>query len=335
MTAPTVFRGSAPVRLDLAGGWTDVAPFAADVGGLVVNAAIDLRVTVDLVVGGTSYQLASDDLGLSQAYDSIGDFARDDTLSLLKAAVRRSDPGPCTLGCRCEVPPGSGLGTSGALGVALVAVLDRARGVQRTPAELAEDAFQAESVDAAHPGGRQDQFAGAFGGFHRFTFQDTNTRVQQLEVDALFAHHLADRLVLCYTGQSRVSGNTIARVMNAFRAGDRQVVDALHRLVVIADQMAEALVTGDARRIGTLLTENWREQQRLDAGMQTAEMAKLEDAMQAAGAIGAKATGAGAGGSMLFLIEGPRDRAIRAAESVGAHVLPFGWTATGVTVESC
>jgi D-glycero-alpha-D-manno-heptose-7-phosphate kinase len=335
MTASAAFRCSAPVRLDLAGGWTDVAPFAADVGGVVVNAAINLRVTVELAVGGTGYQLISDDLGLSHAYDSIGDFLRDDALPLLKAAVRRSDPGPCTLHCHCDVPPGSGLGTSGALGVALLAALDRARGVQRTPAQLAEDAFQAESVDAAHPGGRQDQFAGAFGGFNRFTFHDTNTRTQQLKVDDPFARHLADRLILCYTGQSRVSGNTIARVMNAFRAGDRQVVDALHRLVVIAEQMAEALVKCDARRVGTLLTENWREQQRLDTGMQTADMAKLEEAMEAAGAIGAKATGAGAGGSMMFLIDGPRERAIRAAESVGAQVLPFGWTSTGVTVESC
>jgi D-glycero-alpha-D-manno-heptose-7-phosphate kinase len=311
-----------------------VAPFADEIGGVVVNAAIDLRVSVEITVGGAGYQVISDDLGLSRAYASAADFAHDDALPLLKAAIRHSDPGPCTVRCRSDVPPGSGLGTSGALGVALLAALDRARGLHRTPAALAEDAFQAESVDAAHPGGRQDQFAAAFGGFNRLTFHDARTRVHALEVEDQFARELADRLILCYTGESRVSGDTIARVMRAFRSGDRQIVSALHRLAAIAEEMAEALVTGDTRRIGALLSENWREQQRLDTGMQTAKMATLEAAMRSEGAIGTKAAGAGAGGSMLFLIDGPHDRAVRAAESVGARVLPFGWAAAGVVVES-
>lgn len=322
---------AAPVRLDLAGGWTDVPPFSAREGGLVVNAAIELHARVSLRLGGRTMRLVSEDLG--QALDATGpaDLVPDGRLDLLKAALRMYPVGPCTLMTRCDAPPGSGLGSSGAMDVALVAALARARLEDLSPDEIAEQGWHLETVELGNPGGRQDQYAAALGGFNRLVFEDPTVQATPLRLEPGFATALERATVLCYTGISRVSGETIARVQHAYERGDPTVVGALRAIKDVAAAMAEALCAADFPRVGELLSENWRHQQALDAGMRTAGMARLEGAMREAGALGGKAAGAGAGGSMFFLVaEGRREAAEAAARAVGATVLPVRWAAAGV-----
>lgn len=324
-----ITRWSAPARLDFAGGWTDVAPFADEAGGVVVNAAIALHAHVEVELGGAGYRLRSDDLDDTLEVATVRDLPADGRLDLLKAALRLADPGPCRLRTWSEAPPGSGLGSSGALDVALMAALESTRGATPSPAEVAELGYRLEAIEAGHAGGRQDQYAAAFGGFHRFAFGSTGASVTPLQLDAEFTRALAHHIVLCYTGQSRVSGETIARVMGAFVRRDRAVVEALHQLVRIADRMADALRAGDLAQVAQLLSANWREQQRLDPGMQTHTMARLEAAMHHAGALGGKAAGAGAGGSMFFVVPDP-ERAVAAARSCGSRVLSLEWAPLGI-----
>jgi D-glycero-alpha-D-manno-heptose-7-phosphate kinase len=327
-----IFRASAPVRLDFAGAWTDVSPFAEREGGAVVNAAIKLHAHAEVLVGGERYYLHSKDLNEQQDFDAPKHFPRDGRLDLLKAALRETDPGPCRLTTWSDVPLGSGLGTSGALDVALAAVLAAARGEFRAPIELAEDGYRIEAVDAEIPGGRQDQYAAACGGFHRFGFGANGVDITPLAIDPAFADELAAHMIICYTGQSRVSGSTIARVIAAYERGDPPVVDALRALAGMADRMAEALLAADLARVGQLLSANWQQQLRLDARMRSPEMARLEAAMTAAGALGGKAAGAGAGGSMFFVVP-DLARAAAAATECGAQVLPLQWASEGIVVE--
>ena len=319
-----VFRASAPVRLDFAGGWTDVAPFPVRERGVVVNAAIELRAHAEVRPGGDRYVLHAEDLAEFQEIGGPGALAQGGGLDLHKAALRRSDMGHCELRTRSDAPAGSGLGSSGAL--------DAVRGVERTRAQLAEQAFFLESVDAGLRGGRQDQYAAAFGGFHQFGFERGTVAVHPLTIEPAFAEELARHIVICYTGVSRVSSNTIVRVTDAYERGDATVTGALRALVHIAEEMGSALQASDLHRVARLLAANWLEQQRLDREMQTPGMARLEAAMTQAGAYGGKAAGAGAGGSMFFVVEDPA-RAIQAATGCGARVLPCRWADTGVTVE--
>ena len=324
------FAAAAPVRLDLAGGWTDVPPFSAREGGVVVTAAIQLFARAEVQLGGSGFRLVSDDLNdRLEVSDSTG-LARDGRLDLLKAGLRILPVGGCTLTTRSDAPPGSGLGSSGALDVALVAALSAARGERPDPVEIAERACHLEAVEAGIPGGRQDQFASSHGGFLRLEFHDPEAEVQRLKLDAGFLADLGRRFVLCYTSASRFSGTTIDRVMRAYERGDAQVASALHGLRDVADMMASALVASDSALVGRLLSANWRHQQALDPGMRTPEMARLESAVLAAGALGGKAAGSGAGGCMFFL--GPDDPAavIDAAKAGGARMLPVRWTSRGV-----
>jgi D-glycero-alpha-D-manno-heptose-7-phosphate kinase len=327
---PTAYHATAPMRLDFAGAWTDVPPFSAREGGVVVNAAIGLRSHVAVTLGGKLLRLVSEDLGETLEFANSGGLVLDGKLDLLKAALRMFPVlGAFTLTTRCDAPPGSGLGSSGALDVALVAALTHARLERLGERELAEQGWQVEVIEAKIPGGKQDQYAAALGGWHRLSFRDPDVGVEPLTLDPAFAAALERQIVLCHTNTSRVSGDTIARVMSAYERGDRKVTGALRGMKDVAELMVAALRAADLARVGALLAANWTHQQALDPGMQTAEMARLERALQAAGAIGGKAAGAGAGGSMFFLVSGDREAAVEAAAAAGATVLPLTWAAEG------
>jgi len=318
------------MRLDFAGGWTDVPPFSAREGGVVVNAAIGLHSHVALTLGGKLLRLVAEDLGETLECANSGGLILDGKLDLPKAALRMFPVlGAFTLTTRCDAPLGSGLGSSGALDVALVAALTRARLERMGERDLAEQAWQVEAVEAKIPGGKQDQYAAALGGWHRLSFRDPDVGVEPLTLDPSFAAALERHIVVCYTNRSRISGDTITRVMNAYERGDRTVTGALRGLKDAAEAMVLALRGADLTRVGTLLTENWTHQQALDPGMRTPEMARLEEAMREAGAIGGKAAGAGAGGSMFFLVGKDPRAAVEAASGAGATVLPVTWVAEG------
>ena len=327
---PTAFHAAAPLRLDFAGGWTDVPPFSTREGGVVVNAAIALRAHVELHLGGKLLRLVSEELGETLECANSGGLVPG-KLPLLTAALRRFPIlGGFTLSTRCDAPPGSGLGSSGALGVALVGALTRARHETLNGPDVADQAWQVETIEAGLPGGKQDQYAAALGGFHRLSFRDPDVGVEPVTLDAAFAAALERQTLICYTNKSRISGDTISRVMGAYERGDASVTGALRGLQETGNAMAEALRAADLARVGALLSENWQHQQALDPAMRTADMAKLEAAAAKAGALGGKAAGAGAGGCMFFVMRGDARDAAGAVASSGAKVLPLAWAREGV-----
>lgn len=323
-------HAAAPARLDFAGGWTDVPPFSAVEGGVVVNAAISLQAHASVTLGGTGVHLHSEDLGITRDVSGPDELAGRGPLALLEAALRMLPVHPCTLVTRSDAPPGSGLGSSGAMDVALVAALVRAREESLEPEEIAEQAWRLEAVEAGLPGGRQDQFAAALGGFHRLTFRDPDVGVERLVLDAEFVEELERRTVLCYTGSSRISGDTIARVMAGYQRRDRGITGALQGMREVADEMAEALRNADLPGVGRLLSRNWALQQDLDAGMRTPEMQTIESAVAQVGVFGGKAAGAGAGGSMFFVAQRDPAEVVEAATAAGARVLPMTFSSEGV-----
>ena len=325
-----VYRAAAPVRLDFAGGWTDVPPFSEREGGLVVSAAIGLYAHAEVRPGGMGLRLVAEDLGASLELLDDAALGSGGPLALLQAGLRLLPVGACALTTRSDAPPGSGLGSSGALDVALVGALTAARGEMRGTGEIARLACHLEGVEAGIPGGRQDQYTAAFGGVLRMEFRDPDVVVEPLALDPAVLDELERRMLLVYTGASRFSGATIGRVMAAYERGDHAVTEALHGLRDVGERMVEALRAGDLGRVGSLLDLNWRHQQTLDPGMCTPLMARLGYAMREAGGLGGKAAGSGAGGSMFFL--GPDDPAAAAetARALGGTLLPVRWVADGV-----
>lgn len=331
LTPIRVARAAAPVRLDFAGGWTDVPPFSAREGGAVINATIALFARAEVRPHPTEFHLCAEELGAEAGVAAPDAPVADDRLALHSAALRVFRPAPwLSLSTRSDVPPGSGLGSSGALDVALVAALATALDQSLEPLQCAERAWHLEAVELGLPGGKQDQYASAIGGFNLMHFDDPAVRVTPLALDREFLSELAGRIVLCYTGASRLSGNTIARVMAGYERGEQQIVGAFRTMRETALGMPEALRRGDLTRIGALLDRNWAAQQALDAGMCTDTMARLDAAMRRAGALGGKAAGSGAGGCMFFLAGRDVAAAREAAIACGARPLPVEWTEAGV-----
>ena len=323
-------RAAAPVRLDFAGGWTDVPPFSAREGGTVAAAAIGLYARAEVRPGERGLRLFARDIGESAEVPDASRLGRGGPLALLSAGVRLLPVDSCTLQTDSDAPHGSGLGSSGALDVALVSALSSARGELPATRAIADLACRLEAVEAGIAGGRQDQFVATYGGFLRMRFRDPDVEIERLRIDPAFAAELERRMILCYTGASRFSGGTITRVMAAYERGESAVTGALAALREIAEAMADALEAGELSKVGELLSENWRRQQALDSAMCTEEMSRLEARMRECGALGGKAAGSGAGGCMFFLAPDDPGPAIAAARALGMRILPVQWAMDGV-----
>ncbi|MGH2354450.1 MAG: GHMP kinase, partial [Chloroflexota bacterium] len=258
-------RARAPIRLDLAGGWTDVPPFASREGGAVVNLAINRYSYVTVRRRAAGFSLRSADYDARVDAEDLDGLRYDGNLDLLKASVvvaHREWPEGSAVGglevfVRCDAPPGSGTGGSGSVGVALAGALAAAGGQRLVPHQAALRAWRAERQEAGVAGGTQDQFAAAYGGANFMEFRDTHVSVSPLRLTPSTVAELEKRLVLCYTGVSRVSGDIIDVVMGAYQSGAPATVAALHALRRLAGVAKTLLLAGDVSGLGELLDEHW------------------------------------------------------------------------------
>ncbi len=164
-------HAKAPVRIDFAGGWSDVPDFADTEGGAVANAAITLYTHVECILGGNGYRIQARDIGERVVFQSPADVSYDGKLDLHKAALNMLPvAGGVEVITWSDVPAGSGLGASGSLCVALLQALARCREEEYDSVEVAEMGFLLEWSELKLAGGRQDQYAAALGGFHELVF---------------------------------------------------------------------------------------------------------------------------------------------------------------------
>ncbi len=294
---PHAFIASAPTRLDFGGGWTDVPPYPEERGGVVCNLAITRRATARVVPTPPA-----------DAVPSHPD-------ALVAAALRRAAlPAQVTLSS--DFPIGAGLGGSSAAGVALAAALHAARGLHPAPAALAEWSRAVEVTDLGIAGGRQDHYAAAYGGALGLRF-GVSTQVEQIPLSAEMTAALEAHCLLAYTGESRISGDTIAAVLTGYRERVPRVVHALARMAELAEQMITALRVADLAQLMALVDEHWQHQRALHPGITTARIDALDVAVRRAGATAVKALGASGGGCVVVFA--PADR----TDAVAAALAPF------------
>ncbi|HWC31767.1 MAG TPA: GHMP kinase, partial [Actinomycetota bacterium] len=168
-------RAKVPLRISFSGGGTDVMPYPKERGGCVLSATIDLYAFASLRPrDDADYQVFSLE-GDSARYSSEGDLVFDGHLDLVKACLRHMAPDAgLDLHLFCDAPPGSGLGSSSALVVAMLAAVAEHTHTPLTPYDLSRRAYEVERVDLRQAGGMQDQYACAFGGFNFIEFLDVD-----------------------------------------------------------------------------------------------------------------------------------------------------------------
>jgi D-glycero-alpha-D-manno-heptose-7-phosphate kinase len=336
-----VIRSRAPVRIDFAGGTTDLSPFRDEIGGAVVNATISRYAYCTLTpLDNHAIRITSENLQTFVEAQDIRELEYDGNLDLLKAAVRRLnlDIG-LNIIVHSDAPPGSGVGTSASVGVALIGMLERLqREMDRkaramTAHEIAELACQMES-ELGIVGGKQDQYAAALGGINFMEFfSEGRVSVQHLEIDRDTLYELEKHLVLCYTGESRLSGDTNQKMIQAYRDGVPEVVDALKAIRQVAYDVKQALLLGDLKAFAELLEEEYQQRVKLAPSVVTRKILYLRDLALEAGAVSMKICGAGGGGCVLFYCRPDMEtRVKRVLQQEGGTVLDFAFDHRGLQV---
>jgi D-glycero-alpha-D-manno-heptose-7-phosphate kinase len=327
---------SAPLRISFAGGGTDVPPYPATYGGAVLSATIDRCATADLRPRADGdYHVESLDL-MARAAFAPHELTFNGHLDLVKAVLRElasSRPGRgLDLTLATDAPPGSGLGSSSALVVAMLAAVGAATGRRWSPAELARTAYQVERVDLKIEGGMQDQYAAAFGGLNFIEFHgEDRVDVQPLHVPGEVLEELERSLLLAWSGQSRTDGGILRRQVDGVLAGSAESLATLGALKALAETMRDALLGGDLATFAEGLHQGWKQKRRLATGIATPHLDELYAVGRAAGAAAGKVLGAGGGGFMLFSTPpGRRERVTQALEAAGAPCAPVRFDLRGV-----
>ena len=329
---------SAPVRIDLAGGWSDTPPLCIEHGGSVVNAAVTLGGTLPLqvmvrVTDTPEITVHSVDSGRTGRYRSTRELLDHHDPAVWDALPRAAlvlsglvprDPkanlrthleragGGLAITLFSAVPRGSGLGTSSILGATMLATLDRVAGRTTDPEHVARNASLLEQMIQTR-GGWQDQVGGLWGGIKLCT---THPGVHQvphvapIAAPPAFVRALHERAVLLYSGRRRMARDILETVVLRYLRGEHAVTDARARLVAGAHAMAEEIARGDVSAFAHRLSE-YRELKR------TVDPASVTPDIEATvRQLGNRVTawsmaGAGGGGFLLILC-----RSASAAHSV-------------------
>jgi D-glycero-alpha-D-manno-heptose-7-phosphate kinase len=328
-------RARAPLRISFAGGGTDVPPFPQSEGGCVLSATInryafgsltpraDRRVSIESVDFGTTVEL-----DLDQDDHPSGQF------DLVTAAVRRFGApvsGGYDLVLRSNAPPGSGLGSSSTMMVALTGLLAEHQGTTLDEYATAQLAHAIERVDLGISGGMQDPYAATFGGFNFIEFDDS-VIVNPLRMRNEVINELELSLMLCFTGTTRASSRVIEDQTRRVSEGSFDALSGLRAQKELAVTMKSALLRGELRYFGELLGEAWKEKKRMSPLISTERIEELYDIATRNGALGGKVTGAGGGGFILFYCDFSRKHhAIEALERAGATIVEFSFERKGLT----
>jgi D-glycero-alpha-D-manno-heptose-7-phosphate kinase len=343
------FRSRAPLRISFAGGGTDVSPYADERGGLVLNATIDKYAYATLQETETSQiTIHSLDYQMIQKFDLDQPLVYDGQLDLVKAAIRRlNNPGLSDetvknpvinlhgrgfeLLLHTDAPPGSGLGSSSALVVAIIGVFSQWLHLPLTTYEIAAMAYQIERLDLGIKGGRQDQFAAAFGGFNLMEFFGDRVIVNPLHIPSTIMHELQYSLMLFYTGGTRLSAHILDRQTEGYVQHRSQVVDAMDEVKRLTIETKNALLQGRLDLFGRLLHESWESKKKMADSITNPRIDELYNEAKRLGALGGKISGAGGGGYMfLFCPEKSQSAISERLQTMGSERVSFNFELNGL-----
>ena len=255
-------RVIAPVRIDFAGGTTDIYPFTHSHGGAVLNAAINRYVVGELI-------------------------ANDKKVSLKYSG---------------NIPTSSGLGTSGVMNLVWLALISKTKDKKT----LANQVYKLEQ-SMGLVGGKQDQYAAAFGGINLMEFNKDKVLVKKLNLNKKFIRKLENKLVLVYTGSPHFSGDSNKQMIDNLIKGKN--TKSLISIKKIALEMKNALLNNDLDEFSELMNNETKERKKLGKNIVSNHLQKFIDkGMKYSNSV--KVCGSGGGGSLLFFSD-EKDKLIK------------------------
>jgi len=317
-----LIRSRAPLRLGLAGGGTDVSPYCDEFGGAILNATIGYYAYASIEpLDNGKVQITAGDSQETVEYSAANQLPADGKLDLLKhvhnyavSAFNSARPLSLRLATRVDVPAGSGLGGSSTLVVAVLKAYAEWLNVPLDDYQLAHTAYVIEREEAGLQGGRQDQYAAAFGGFNFMEFGAQNrVLVNPLRIKESVISELEASILLFYTGNSRASSAIISEQSKNVATHNAVALEAMHQIKQEALRMKESLLRGDFNLLHDVLRSSWEAKKRMASQIVNPKIESIYARALEAGAYCARISGAGGGGFMMFLADPMRKNRVAEA----------------------
>ena len=334
-----IIRARAPLRLGLAGGGTDVAPYCDVYGGYVLNATIDryayaIIKTLDEPV----IHFIATDQKKEKVQDISEPLVLDGKLELHTAVYNHmiqqynaGKPIPLELTTFCDAPAGSGLGSSSTLVVVMIRAFMELLNLPLDDYTIAQLAYDIERVDCGLQGGRQDQYSATFGGFNFMEFYaEQRAIINPLRIKNWIICELEASLLLFYSGVSRESAKIISDQSDNVKSGLTDAIESMHSIKQDALHMKECLLKGDFDGVVESMRHGWVSKKRSAKSVTNPRIEEIYEAAIAAGALAGKVSGAGGGGFMMFFVSpDKRMDVIRALNHIEGQVSNCHFTKNG------
>jgi D-glycero-alpha-D-manno-heptose-7-phosphate kinase len=336
-----IIRSKAPLRISFSGGGSEVSPYKDEYGGVVLSATIEkyaygsLRLRDDRNV-----TVKSLDYDIVAKYNLDDEMNYDGELDLVKAVIKNKNLNKgyekgFDFFIHSDAPPGSGLGSSSTMVVALIGLFKHLQRLPLTNYEIASLAYHIEREDLGIKGGMQDQYAAVFGGFNFIEFGRgpglTNVVVNPLRIDVDAINELEYRLLLCYTGRTRLSANIISTQVEAYTKKEADVLKAMEELKLITIELKNALLQKRLDDFGRLLHEAWINKKKMAKQITNTTIDALYETARKHGALGGKILGAGGGGYLLLYCDFDKKHVVaEELEKLGGQVVEFTFDQHGL-----
>lgn len=333
-----IIRSKAPLRLGLAGGGSDVSPYSDIYGGLILNATINLYsyCTIEERDDGI-IQINAPDISTSKKYKAADYLPIDGCLDLHKGVYNRivKDynivPQSFTITTYSDAPPGSGLGSSSTMVVAIVKAFAEWLNLPLGEYDIARLAYKIERGDLQLSGGKQDQYAATFGGFNFMEFyKGDRVIVNPLRIKRWIVDELESSMLLYYTGASRSSATIIDEQRKNTSSGNVQAIEAMHQIKQSAVDMKEAILKGNIPGFAVILQQAWENKKKMASSITNQKIDKIMDIALTASALTGKVSGAGGGGFIMFVIDPVKKvKVVNALNQFDGRIVDFQFTEGG------
>jgi D-glycero-alpha-D-manno-heptose-7-phosphate kinase len=302
-----IYRSKVPFRISLGGGGTDLSSFSKNHTGAVINATLHLFTHTSLQLRDdtdVTFKWVNKDEIEQHSFSNELDCSYG--LKLFKAThnhiFKRFDLQPIgyDIVTYQDVPTGSGLGTSSTLIVSLIGVYQELFNLPLGEYDIADMAIQIERNELKENGGKQDQYAAAFGGWNYMEFKGDDVIVNPLRIKDKIQNELANNIVLYYTNSVRNSSDILEEQIKRIENNSKTSITSLHALVEQARMIKDCLIKGNISKLGEMLDYGFKQKLQLSDDITNSEINKIYETAIQAGATGGKISGAGGGGFIFF-----------------------------------
>jgi len=286
-----------PLRLSLAGGGTDLPEYYSKFGSHVVTSAIDKHIYIFL------NNWFNPKLKISYSKTEIVDSINKIQHPVIRESFKYFNiKSHMEMAIMADLPARSGMGSSSSFAVGLINILSFFKKKTLSAQQLAEFAFKLQHNVLKEAGGKQDQYATAFGGILSLKIKKNgNVTVEKLNIKSYVIKNLEERLLCFYTGTQRSAPKIQQKYCDSIKKNKINVLESLHKIKKISPYMISNLKKGNIDEIGHLFEEHWQAKKSISNDITNDKFNKIHDEALKAGAIGGKMLGAGGGGYLVFI----------------------------------